>query len=330
MPAEIVTAPDADPSAKAASKFPTQALLMAGVLGLALIASYAPCIASLLNDWENPNYSHGYLVLPIALLIAWMRRDELRSVPIRPAVTGWVALLALLALRYVLYDQNELWAEKATIPLAVGSLVLALGGWRLLWKALPAVLFLFFILPLPPRYSTSLSQPLQRLATVGSTTLLQLMGLPVLAEGNVIHVGAEQLEVARACNGLSMLVSFVTLITATVLTVARDRPLWERAILLLSTIPIALIANILRIAGTAWLYHLFGPTAKPPWPISIWFPTVDKFGHDTAGWAMMPIALALVWAEIKLLSWLIVEEEAPSKPMLFIPAAAGGAPPVKK
>ena len=114
------------------------------------------------------------------------------------------------------------------------------------------------MLPLPPSLNLYLAGPLQSLATIGSTALLQAFGLPVLAEGNIIYVGASKLEVARACNGLSMLVSFVTLVTATTLIMARHRPIWERIVLLLSTVPIALVSNIIRIAATAWAYQLLG------------------------------------------------------------------------
>ncbi len=293
--------------------FPVQVLIVTAVLGLAVAASYAPSLLNLAEKWNSdPNYSHGFLVIPIALLILWQRRSELTQVAARPSWIGWVFLAGLLALRYYLYDRNELWIEQATIPLVAGSLVLALGGWGLLWKTAPAVAFLWFMLPLPPSINMILAGPLQRLATVCSTTLLQALGLPVLAEGNVIIVGPDRLEVARACNGLSMLLSFVTLITATVLTLARDRPLWERGVLFLSTVPIALIANILRITATAWAYHLLGAEYG------------EKIAHDTAGWAMMPIALVLVWIELKVLSWLVIEEQTTTKPMVLLSATTGG------
>ena len=199
-----------------------------------------------------------------------------------------------------------MWMEEATIPLMAAALVLAFGGWRLLWWALPGVAFLVFMLPLPPRINVVMAGPLQTMATIASTALLQATGLPVLSEGNVIYVGTQPLEVARACNGLSMLLSFVTLITATTILV-RTRPLWERIVLMCSTVPIALIANILRIAATAWAYHVFGAE----WG--------DKVAHDTAGWLMMPIALALVWVELKLLSWLVVEDDTSDRPIVFLP-----------
>jgi exosortase len=161
-------------------------------------------------------------------------------------------------------------------------------------------------LPLPDTLNTLLAGPLQTLATMGSTALLQVMGLPVVSEGHVILIGAERLEVAQACNGLSMLLSFVTLISATAL-LARSRPLRERIVLLVSTIPIALISNIIRIAATAWAYHLLGAKIG------------EQIAHNTAGWLMMPIALALCWLELKLLSWIFVEEDQGPR-TLYIPA----------
>ncbi len=152
------------------------------------------------------------------------------------------------------------------------------------------------------------------MATLGSVALLQLFGLPVMAEGNVIIIGATPLEVARACNGLSMLLSFVTLIAATVILV--QRPALERAILLLSAIPIALVSNILRISATALCYHRLGQA------------TGDKVAHDLAGWMMMPLALFLVWLELRVLSWIFVEVEE-IDPRALLGNRRGGGPVVR-
>lgn len=308
------------------------AALMAAAVAAALAASYAPNFRDLMGKWDaDPNYSHGYLVVPIALAIAWQRRGDLRPERLAPRWQGWAALLAVLAARVWLFERNEIWTESATIPLAAASLALALGGWHLLRWAAPALAFLFFMLPLPGSVSIRLGGPLQELATWGSTGLLQLLGLPVLAEGNVILVGVHRLEVERACNGLSMIMAFVTLIAATTI-LSRSRPRWERVVLVLSTIPIALVSNILRIALTAWAYYQFGPD-RVVFPG--WFPllkgwTVDRFAHDTAGWAMMPIALALAMLELKVMSWLVVAEEVEARPRLVMPPAYAPPRPVKK
>ncbi len=262
--------------------------------------SYLSSIVGLIDRWiRDPNYSFGFLVLPIAAAIFWSRRNKIDRAQLKPSWLGFVALALILALRIPLFEWNEQYMESATIPLAVASLALAFGGWHLLRACWPALLFLYFMLPLPESLNRILADPLQRLATIGSVTVLQVMGLPVFAEGNVIIIGAEPLEVAQACNGLSMLLSFVTLITAMVILI--QRPIWERIILMLSAIPIALVANVIRIVATAWCYHRFGHE------------TGEKIAHDMAGLVMPVIALALAFLELRVLSWLVVEDKpAPS------------------
>ena len=181
--------------------------------------------------------------------------------------------------------------------------------------AYPSIIFLLFMLPLPTSINQWLARPLQNLATTGSVQLLQLFGMPVMSEGNVIIIGATPLEVARACNGLSMLLSFVTLIAAVVILV--QRPAWERVILMLSAVPIALVSNILRITATAVVcYHSFGQELG------------EKYAHDYAGWMMMPLALFLAWLELCLMSWVFVETDIDARTLtprsLLRQAGAGG------
>lgn len=284
-----------------ASVHPTSTLgrahwLAIGLGAAALAVSFAPNLAFLADKWErDPNYSYGYLVIPITLVVLWTRRGSLRLERVSPPLLGWLPLLAVLLARGALFEMNELYFETLLIPFAAAAAVWAVGGRHLLAWALPPLLFSCFMLTLPNRYNELLADPLQKLATAGSLGTLQILGLPVMADGNVIHVGAESLEVARACNGLSMMLSFATLVAAVVILV--EMPLWQRLLLLASAVPIALASNVLRIVGTAMVYHFVGRAAG------------EKLAHDLAGWLMMPIALALVWIELKVCSWLFVEVE---------------------
>ncbi|CAN5916429.1 hypothetical protein BH23PLA1_BH23PLA1_35280 [soil metagenome] len=274
--------------------------------------------------WNDPNYSHGFFVIPIAILVLWQRRERFNPAFLRPTWIGLAALTGVLALRAFLYERNEQILEAATIPLAVAALGLTIGGWRFLWWGLPAFLFLFFMLPMPESLNSLLALQLHGLATNFSCTILQALGLPALAEGHVIYVGSEQMEVAAACNGLSMLLTFLTLIAAVILLA--DLSLWEKIVLAISAVPIALISNILRIVVTGWAFYQFGPdtTVVPGW-------TIERLTHDPAGWAMMPIALALVWLELRLLSWLVIEEQVgPDRPAMVLPRPVTASGPLKK
>lgn len=262
--------------------------------------AYAPNLRNLVAVWNrDPNYSHGFLVLPVALVIAWRRWVEAAPPPLASSWWGWLGLAGTLIGRALLYERGFEWTETATLLPVIACLTLAVGGWPLVARVWPAIGFLVFLLPLPHGINGLLAQPLQRLATVGSGVLLKLTGLWVVAEGNVILVAGDRLEVAAACNGLSMLMCLAATVAAMTVLVATDP--WKQVVLFLSIIPVALLSNILRISATAWCYYLFGASVG------------GHFAHAAAGWLMMPVALVLVGLELLLLSWLIVRvEELPA------------------
>jgi exosortase len=268
----------------------------AAVTAGAIAWSYYPNLTYLARFWEDPNYSHGWLIVPIALFILWQRREMLPAVVIRHRWWNFLPLALIVAWRYWLYETNDQWLEAATLPLIVAAATLAVGGWGAIRWAWPALVFLIFMVPLPNRFDDFLSAPLQRIATTGAYQLLTALGLPVVAEGNVILIHSQRVEVAEACRGLSMLLSFGALITAMVILI--QRPIWERVVLIVSIIPIALLCNIIRISITAVAYGYYDRPVKEV--------------HDYAGYGMMALALGLVLAELKVMSWLFVEDQAPA------------------
>lgn len=277
---------------------------------VALGWSYRVSFVYLTHFWADSNYSHGWLIAPIALAILWQRRETFSAAGQGPRWWGVLPLAILLASRYWLYERNEQWIEAATIPMTLAAVVLAICGWGVLRWALPAVIYLFFMLPLPPSLNEVLAGPLQTMATMGSVALIQASGTPVVAEGNVISIGTQRLEVAEACRGLSMLLSFAALIAAMV--ILTKRPAWERVVLVLSTVPIALLCNVVRIATTAIVYSRSGRPVE--------------MVHDWAGLAMMGLALVLVMLELKILSWLVVEDGPASETPTLLRASYGSSP----
>ena len=172
-------------------------VLTALLLTTALGWSYASSFVWLIQQWNSdPNHTYGYFVIPIALVILWDRRFLLDDTRLAPRWWGVLPLLALLALRFLLYERNEQYIETATIPLVLGAIALAHWGLAPRRVAWPSLVFLFLMLPLPPRLNFFLANPLQRLATIGGASLLQMLGMPTLVEGNVIIVGEDRLEVA--------------------------------------------------------------------------------------------------------------------------------------
>ena len=292
-------------------------LLAAVAVGAALAISYFQSFRALVGKWgQDPNYSHGFFVIPIALYILWERKELLDLNRVRSRWYLFIPLLAVLWTRIPLHQRNLPWVEEMTIPAVAGALALAVGGFHFFWWALPAIVFLGFMIPLPPMLNAILSGPLQKMATAGSIFLLQLTGLPAINEGNVILVAdGKPLEVARACNGLSMLLSFATLITAT--AILCRRPILDKVILMLSIVPIAILANIVRITITAYFFQMPQFVAKISGLLN-WKP--DDFTHDGAGYLMMPLALVMIYIELRLLDLLLVPDEfAEVKPATLKP-----------
>jgi exosortase len=287
---------------------PKEALAGATALA-ALLWAYGPSLAGLLHRWgHDSRYSHGWLVPLFSLYLLWSRRARLsEAAPWKPTWWGLAVLLAGLAINaggtYLYID----WLNHLALLVCLAALPLLLGGWRALAWAWPAVAFLVFMLPLPFRLEIALAHPLQRVATLTSTYALQTMGFAAFAEGNVIRMGEVRLGVVEACSGLSMLVIFFALSTAFAIVV--HRPWTDRLLIVASALPIAILANVIRIVVTGVLYKVSTSAVA------------EAVFHDLAGWLMMPLALAMLWAELGFLNWMLVprieEEEVP-----FFPAVS--------
>jgi exosortase len=276
-------------------------VLLAGCLGWALW----PSLESMANRWStDPRYAHGYLVPAFSLALLWMRRDRLHRTGAKSAASTWGLVFLAIGGAFQLvggYFQVNAIDGLALFPYLVG-VALLLRGWRTVAWAWPAIAFVVFMIPLPWRLETALGPPLQLVATQASTYLLQTLGFMAFAEGNVIQLDEARIGVVEACSGLSMLITFVALSTGAALVVTR--PLFDRIVLVASSIPVALLANIIRIVATGILHGKVGGHAA------------DTFYHDVAGWLMIPLALLLYWLEIWVLSHLLIETKYEA-PLIF-------------
>jgi exosortase len=259
--------------------------------------AYWPTLRLIVQVWNRePDYSHGYLVVPIAALFLWLRKAGFPGWQ-KPAYVTGLSLLALsMAGRYFGARFYMEFLDGYSIILWVASVVALVGGLKMLWWTLPSIGFLFFMIPLPFGLETMLSYPLQRIATKVSCFILQLLGQPAFPEGNMIFLSDHPpLEVAQACSGLRLFMTMVAVAYGYV--VLMPQSWWQKGILCLSVVPVALLANALRIVATGLLMeYTTGEIAH-------------KFSHDFAGLAMIPLAGAMFGLFLWYMSLLIREEE---------------------
>ncbi len=233
----------------------------------------------------DENYTHGYLVAPLALVIAWSNRARWR--PIRPTpilgtfVVGGAIVLLLVGIR-----GSELYLARVSLIVACAGTALLLAGWRALRAlTLPLVLLLLTI-PLPSLVFAQLTLPLQTQAAVIGTTLLDRSGVSVLREGNVLMLPAATMEVADACSGIRSIFALITL--ALLLAHWREVSLPWRVALLAAVIPVVLLVNGLRVAALGWAVEYWGAVALHGWQH-----TLSGYGSMVTGAAMLFAILAL-------------------------------------
>jgi exosortase len=253
--------------------------------------SYWPTLCELARRWfDDPQYSHGFLVPAISAAMLWVRRDALTAGAARPAWWGVPILFAAALVRWAGAYFCVDWFDAVSLLPCLAAFALLASGWTALRRSAPAIAFLIFMIPLPYAIETAVIHPMKRAATAVSTYLLQLIGIPALADGNVIHLGATDLGVVEACGGLRMLLCLLALAAAA--TVLWTAPTWQKALLLLSAAPVALASNVMRITITGIFEEWFGGALA------------SRF-HDWIGWLMMPLALGLLWLEFQLAARLV-------------------------
>ena len=205
--------------------------------------------ANLVQDWWlDANYSHGFLVLPVSIYLLWRCRNELRW-PAEPSRWG-VAMVLAGSIGLVLgIAASEFFVTRMSLILQVTGIGLAHFGranFRRVWFAF---FFLLFMVPVPAVIYYQATLPMQLLSTKMTTFLLQVLGVPAIRQGNIIHLPGYSLEVIEACSGLRSLVTLLALgsLYSWHYMSGRVRPL----LLTLAMIPIAMTANVFRITVTA-------------------------------------------------------------------------------
>lgn len=266
----------------------TNHLFKIGLIGLLVAAMYYSTLSWLATvDWAREDYSYGYLIPLIVLYLLWDKRSSLFDVPNHPSWSGLVPFLIGL----ILFWLGELGGEFFTLYASFWLVLVGLCWLSLGWEKLKAVWFAFFMLltmfPLPNILYGKVSFQLKLVSSKLGVWLIQLYGMSAYREGNVIDLGFTQLQVVDACSGLRYLIPLIVL--GILLAYFFHAAFWKRIALVLSTIPLSIITNSLRIALTGILYESYGAQVA------------EGFFHGFSGWFIFMTTLAVLVAEMWLL-----------------------------
>lgn len=254
-----------------------------------LILSNLGVFRDLIYDWaHDDNYSHGFLIIPIAVWLFYRKRDEL-SFPSAPGRMGIVVVLAGCAALLFGIAAREYFTTRAAVVLIVTGLGLYYLGYQNFRKVWFSFFFLLFMIPIPAVIYYQATLPMQMLATKVTVFLLQFIGVACAHKGNIIELPGYSLEVVEACSGLRSLVTLMALaaLYAYLNLDGKVRPL----VLFFASIPIAIVTNIVRVFVTAVGAYAISPAVA------------ENFLHEISGMLVFVTALICTVTLGALLKW---------------------------
>jgi exosortase len=256
-------------------------LVAVGLVLAALALVYWSVIKGLIEAWStDDNYSHGFFIVPLALYFAWERRGAIAAAPIRPSMFGALVVAGSLFLLVAGLLGAELFLSRVSIIGALAGATLFLFGWPMLRILFFPLAFLLLMVPLPAIIFNKIAFPLQLLASHVGEYSISSLDIPILREGNVLILANATLEVAEACSGIRSLISLITL--GIVFGYFVDHRVWVRAVIALSAIPVAILANGLRVASAGVAAHNYGTAG------------VEGLFHEFSGWVVFVIAFLMM------------------------------------
>lgn len=260
---------------------PIRLYTLFAIAAVAAVIPFAHVLGDLYNIWNlKPEYSHGVIIPVLSAFLIWRQREQLRSLPFTGSWTGLALIAVGLVLRFIGASTTMHTFEHYAFLFVLYGLVLALTGpviFRRLWMPL---LMLVFAVPLPSLFNNSLSLHLQLLSSVLGVWVIRAAGISVLLEGNIIDLGNYQLEVAEACSGLRYLLPLMTL--SFIVAYLFRGPFWKRGTLFLSSVPITVVMNSLRIGFIGITVEHWGPGMA------------EGILHDFEGWLVFMLSTGAV------------------------------------
>ena len=248
-------------------------------------------ITDTVNTWiRDDSWSHGFLIPLFSVYLLHRRRSVVLSLQAKPALTGLIVMIFLIVLYiFNIVQLRYAYGEPLLMLAVMGSVVLFLCGWKMMVHLWLPIAYLFFAIPVPARLYRELTIPLRHIASQFATAFLNIVPqLEATAKGVIIDVVYKgealetALDVAEACSGMRLLMAFLALGVA--MAYLHERPMWQKIVLLLSTIPIAIVCNIVRVTVTAFIHIFIGAQYA------------QGIYHDTLGLLMLPLAFGLYWA----------------------------------
>jgi len=257
-------------------------LLQSAIIVACFILLYFNVLQGLVSDWLHlADFSHGFLIPIVSFYFVYERRKELSALNRSSNWTGLPLLLFGIVLVLLGNLATEYFTMRFSILVVFGGVILFLLGKEFFKTLLFPLVFLIFMIPIPSVLMDRITFPMQIFASKVAASSLYLIGIPALREGNIILLANTSLEVAEACSGIRSLLSLLAL--SVVFAYFSQKTTLKRVLLILSTFPIAIIANAARVTGTGILADHYGDKVA------------QGFFHGFSGWFLFVVAFVCLF-----------------------------------
>jgi exosortase A len=285
---------DNDMKSAKARRFPFQRVRTILGLGLGIIFFLIAYWNTFVWLWErsveaDSYYSHAFLIPLVSAFLIWRQRGELREVPVKPSTWGLWLIIAALCAHLLSVLLNVFFTSSFSILGLVFGLTLYFFGWPITRKIMFPLAFLVFMFPLPMAALGAVSLPLRTFATESGARIAELFGVPVVREGFQLIFPSSSLLIDNPCSGLRSLIALMAL--GSVYAYLFTGPLWKRLTLFLLSIPIAILANTVRVATLVLAVSRFGSGV------------INGPLHELSGLMVFVLALLLLMWAGKVLDW---------------------------
>jgi exosortase len=260
------------------------------VVGLFVGLIYYPVFLDLFHVWSSdPDYGHGYLVLPISLYLIWRDRKNLLSLEVSSWRLGWIIMIFWSVMFYIgTIGRIDTITFLSMFLYITGAVSVTIGKRGLLSLLFP-IFFLIFMFPIPSEIYTRITNPLMLVSTIASSNILEALNLPILRDGNIITLPNYTMKVVQACSGIRSLISIMALSLLMGYLLIKSN--FSRIILATLAVPIAIIGNIFRIVATALIAFYISPQLA------------EGFSHELAGIIVFVLAIILLYICFEILLW---------------------------
>jgi exosortase D (VPLPA-CTERM-specific) len=262
--------------------------ILAGICLLAAIVAFSNSLTELVGRWiKQEEYGHGFLIPVLTAWLLWTRRDAILESMGKPSWLGPIVVAAALILHLIGELSAMFLFSQVAFIVALTGIILCAGGFALLRITAVPVAFLLFAIPLPYFLESVLTWRLQIVSSELGAYFIRLLGIPVFLEGNIIDLGNYKVQVVEACSGLRYLYPLLGL--SFLAAYFFQAPLWQRALVFLSAVPITILMNSLRIAAVGVMVNYWGSGMA------------EGMMHLFEGWIVFLMCAALLVAEIYVL-----------------------------